>query len=414
MLRNFSFVAVVAFLSGLCGQAKGDGPYVLTPTTTDLWDISQGATITNSSPCLDYINCGIQNMFSSNYSATTLFYGGIGVDSVEWQTPQPITLQSFALFAGHDSTLDNRDASYRGFSRFSLYCYNDSTSQWMDVYNIFPSNPYGSTPTPANTFIDYSYDTIDHSRLSLTANITPTTAQRFRAEFQEWTVWPYMGPRVIKLEGFNTLSTIFWKGGNDDTSTAWGVANNWWNPSSNVPDGPGVKVSFGSQSQTSPIVDMVSVGRTVGSIAFTDTTSTTVRSTYGFALTLDNNGSVSTIDVEGNHTVSAPVILNNDAIISGTGTLDLSGGITGSHDLEVDINLTVKSIYVDNFTIGNGAKLTIQAISGGYHGNTIVPIPEPSTFVLLGIGAISLLTFAWRRRKRIVLRQSEKGGTLYV
>ncbi len=30
-----------------------------------------------------------------------------------------------------------------------------------------------------------------------------------------------------------------------------------------------------------------------------------------------------------------------------------------------------------------------------------VPVPEPSTFALLGIGAISLLAYAWRRRKRV-------------
>jgi hypothetical protein len=28
------------------------------------------------------------------------------------------------------------------------------------------------------------------------------------------------------------------------------------------------------------------------------------------------------------------------------------------------------------------------------------PVPEPSTFVLLGIGVVGLLTYAWRRRKR--------------
>jgi len=194
---------------------------------------------------------------------------------------------------------------------------------------------------------------------------------------------------------------IYWKGGNNDTSTAWGVANNW-NPSSNVPDGPGVKVSFGSQSSISPIVDMVSTGRTVGCIAFVDTTSTTIRSTYGFALTLDNNGSVSTIDVAGIHTISALVVLNNDTTISGTGTLTLSGGISGSHNLEVDINLTASSIQVDTLTISSGATVTIQAIPGGplALSDNLKPVPEPSTFVLLGIGVIGLIGYTWRRWKQ--------------
>jgi hypothetical protein len=211
MLYIFRVVAVVVIISGLCGHTRGDilvppGPHVLTPITTDLWDISQGATITSSSLCLS--DQPIENMFSNNYLATTLFYGGLSVDSVEWQTPQPINLQSFALFAAHDSTLDNRDATYRGFRRFSLFCYDDSTNNWTDVYDLFPSNPYGSTPTPANTFIDYSYDMTSQHFLCLTANITPITAQHFRAEFEEYTVWPFMGPRVIKLSGFDTPYSV--------------------------------------------------------------------------------------------------------------------------------------------------------------------------------------------------------------
>ena len=149
--------------------------------------------------------------------------------------------------------------------------------------------------------------------------------------------------------------TIDWKGGTISDPTNWNVAANW-NPDTAVPNGPGTKVSFGNQPAANNVVDMISQGQTVGTITFSANTSTTIQSSGGFALTLDNNGSVSTIDVAGTHTISAPVVLNNDATISGTGTLNLSGGITGSHDLEVDNNLTATSIQVDTLTsvLGQG------------------------------------------------------------
>ena len=192
---------------------------------------------------------------------------------------------------------------------------------------------------------------------------------------------------------------IDWKGGTISDPTNWNVAANW-NPDTAVPNGPGTNVSFGNQPAANNVVDMISQAQTVGTITFFANTSTTIQSSGGFALTLDNSGSGSTIYVAGTHTISAQVILNNDALIVGTGTLNLSGGITGSHDLEVDINLTATSIQVDTLTIDSGATVTIQAIPGGPQAlcDNLKAVPEPSAFVLLGVCTISLLAYGWRRR----------------
>lgn len=174
---------------------------------------------------------------------------------------------------------------------------------------------------------------------------------------------------------------ISWKGGNDDTSTAWGVGNNW--STGYVPDGSGANVKFGTQPANCPIVDMVTIGRTVGNITFSATTCTTIRSTYGFALTLDNNSTPSTFEVAGSHTISARVIINNDTTISGSGILNLSGGISGKHTLTILGNLTAASIQIDTLTVGSTGATAV---------------PEPSTILLFGVGAFGLLVWAWRRK----------------
>ena len=76
-----------------------------------------------------------------------------------------------------------------------------------------------------------------------------------------------------------------------------------------APNSPGVAISFGNQPAANNIVEMNSGGKTVGNIIFVATTNTTIQSSGGANLTLDNNGDVSTIDVSGNHTIAAPVVL---------------------------------------------------------------------------------------------------------
>jgi hypothetical protein len=178
--------------------------------------------------------------------------------------------------------------------------------------------------------------------------------------------------------------TFAWLGGAAAGPTNWSKAANW-NPSTQVPNGPGVKVVFGNQAAANNIVDMVSQGQTVGSIEFAASTNTTIKSTGHFSLTLDNNGSASTISVAGDHTISAPVILDNDTTISGTGTLHFSGGIVGNHTLNVHSNISASSIQVDTLNIGGSAANTV---------------PEPSSIALLFMGVLGALICCVGRQER--------------
>jgi hypothetical protein len=176
---------------------------------------------------------------------------------------------------------------------------------------------------------------------------------------------------------------IAWTGGGKAGAVDWSSSANW-DPNTAAPSGPGTKAGFGHQLAVASVVDMISQGETVGSLIFFAGTGTTIRSSGGFSITLDNAGSASTIDVEGVHEISAPVILNNDATISGSGTLDLTGGISGDHVLTVSSGtLNATSIVVDTLVIG-GEPTSAQTV------------PEPATFVLLTLSVAGFIFFAPR------------------
>jgi hypothetical protein len=199
------------------------------------------------------------------------------------------------------------------------------------------------------------------------------------------------------IYGLPAPADFDWKGGDVAGPTDWSVVANW-NPNAGTAYGQGVVLSFGAQPSANNVVDLGSTGRTVGGLVFVSATSTTIQSSLGHDLTLDNSGATSTIEVSGDHCISAPVIMNSDAQIMGLGTLTLSGGISGNHDLDIQCDVVAKSVEVDTLTLESGAMLTIQAIPGGPTGNTLTAVPEPSAFVLLAMGLLGLSACTLRRR----------------
>jgi hypothetical protein len=175
-----------------------------------------------------------------------------------------------------------------------------------------------------------------------------------------------------------------WKGGAPDSPTDWGDSANW--NLGSLPDGVGAKVGFGNQPAVNSAIELGSKSRTVGTLVFSGLTSASIQSSEGYSLHLNNDGSISQIDVAGNHVISAPVIIDNDAEITGSGTLHLSSGISGNYSLTVLGNCTAKSIDVDTLIIGSGAGAS-QAV------------PEPPSLILLALSALAALS--WHRTFRV-------------
>jgi hypothetical protein len=200
-------------LAATLGLLAAPAQATLIPVNDDLWDVSQGASVTAHSGVLTDPNpffvSDIRNMFGHVLTGTvepanTLFRDGQPAGTlhwVEWQTAIDITLRSFALFAAHDG--EPEDANARGFSRFTLYGFNPATNVFdIELFELFPSNPYGDTPSPPQGVSDSS-----NHILRIAANVAPTTTDRFRAEFVQFgfAAANRSGPRIIELDGFDTF-----------------------------------------------------------------------------------------------------------------------------------------------------------------------------------------------------------------
>ena len=178
------------FSAGSLGKCKPD---CSSASFDDLWDVSQGSAPT--------FNTGLVSGSSPNdmFGATdatletgnTLFRDGqaTGFDhAIEWQTPSPVTIESFRLAARQDGPGTDGTNTQRSFDAFRLYAHNGETFEQI----------YG---TP----LVVPFDDAANGRLQLCAKVPPATSIRFRAEFDQGAQAFSRGPRIEELDGFGTV-----------------------------------------------------------------------------------------------------------------------------------------------------------------------------------------------------------------
>ncbi len=141
----------------------------------------------------------------------------------------------------------------------------------------------------------------------------------------------------------------------------WGDKSNWSNVAAKCPSGVWSTVQFGNQAAARATVDLGTAAKTAGTIYFSGTTSTTVASTAGYALTMNNSGANAMISVSGTHAIGAAVVLASDLDLTGTGKINLNGGVSGGYKMNLTgvtanaKNLSVGAVNVNGGAVFNGS-----------------------------------------------------------
>lgn len=168
------------------------------PSSTDLWDISQGNTVVGNSGILStFYSSDARDMFGGSFTTwpgdagRTIFRDDMPTGFthyIQWQTATPVTVQSFNLFAVGDGPDYGNE---REFDSFTLRAKSTPSSLTYDLvlYSTALNHPY--------TFLDAANNAL------ISANITAVTSQDFMAEFVQFNGGRgYDGPRVVELDAF--------------------------------------------------------------------------------------------------------------------------------------------------------------------------------------------------------------------
>ena len=213
----------------------------------------------------------------------------------------------------------------------------------------------------------------------------------------------------------------------------WSATGNW---QGSVPSGNGAQAAIDPPTGGSNYTITLDGAKTVGTLEFGNSNSTTSGYTLSGTdtLTLNNSGTATITVTNGKHGIAVPVVLENDLAVSGSGTLTFSSSISGiGKSLTLNgpgtLILSGTGLYTGG-TIVNAGTLAVtsstalpdnQSLTVGAGGTLIFdpsyvassiiatpisaasyavsPVPEPSTLALLAAG-LAVGFGAWRRKKK--------------
>jgi len=235
-----------------------------------------------------------------------------------------------------------------------------------------------------------------------------------------------------------------------EPSTLWAsAASGSWSNSGNWTNGVPNAASAGAvinASTTAALTITLDKPQTVGTLQFGNSGNTslgyTLSGTGSNTLTFSNtsNNAATTISVtNGSHAIDAPVILAENLLVSGSGNLAFgnSSSITGSYSLTMSgtggtlifsgtdsysggTNVNAGMLIVTSSTaLPSGSSLIVgaggtfifdpsMAASPVMVSSGAAAVPEPSTSFLLGIGAVGLVAYGWRRRRWHLRQRCER------
>ena len=172
---------------------------------------------------------------------------------------------------------------------------------------------------------------------------------------QTLSIAPQIGANTMHLYAFTNEQTFnnAWSSGADWSTAAWAVAQ---------PNSVGASANFTAQgAPTSLNLDST---KTVGHIQFDGANAWTISGTNQLTLQTDVGGVSVLSALAGSHTISAPIFLGSDTVKFGSGTITLSGAVSGPRGLTLNAGsliLNGVNSYTGGTTLNTGTNLKLGA-----------------------------------------------------